>query len=346
MNSKAGPNLFIFLIVTVAPLAAQWLNYPTPGIPRAPDGKPNLAAPAPRTGDGKPDLSGLWRLDESATVQDPMSKIKAQPWAKEQANKIRDEFAKNSPALMCLPLGPQSARTVRKLVQTPALIVLLFDDLTYRQVFMDGRPLEQAPNPDWNGYSVGHWEGDTLVIESNGFNDRTSLGAWYPHTEALRTIERLRRIDFGHLELQRIYIDSGALIEPIEIKIRLELDADTEMLEFVCNENEKDRQHIVGKVSDFKKNEVAVDPEILAKYAGSYLFDQRNALGPNAKISLENAKLTFETRLTGKQPMTALSKTHFVAMFGYVDFTTDDQGVASSLTATIPEGNFKAERQR
>jgi hypothetical protein len=118
------------------------------------------------------------------------------------------------------------------------------------------------------------------------------------------------------------------------------------MLEFVCNENEKSREHIVGKVSDFQKNEVAVAPEILAKYAGSYLFDRRNAFGPNAKISLENGKLTFETRLTGKQPMTALSQTHFVARFGYVDFVMDDQGAALSLTATIPEGDFAAERQR
>jgi hypothetical protein len=336
--------LFVFLLTMTVPLAAQWLNYPTPGIPRTPDGKPNLTAAAPRTPDGKPDLSGLWRLDESATPGNPMATIKAQPWAKDLANKHRDEFAKDSPALLCLPLGPQVNLTVRKVVQTPSLIVLLYDTLIYRQVFMDGRALEQDPNPTWMGYSVGHWEGDTLVIESNGFNDRTWLGDGYPHTESLHVTERLRRTDFGHMELQRTYIDPKTLTEPLEVKIKLELDADTEMLEFVCSENERSRQHIVGKFSDFKKNEVAVAPEILAKYAGSYLFDERNVLGPVAKISLENGELTIET--TGRrQPMAALSQTHFVAWFGYVDFTTDGQDAAPSLKATIPEGEFKAERQ-
>jgi hypothetical protein len=97
---------------------AQWLNYPTPGIPRTPDGKPNLSAPAPRTADGKPDLSGLWRLDERP-AENPMAAIKAEPRAKHLANKHRDEFAKNSPALLCLPLGPQVNLPVRKVVQTP-----------------------------------------------------------------------------------------------------------------------------------------------------------------------------------------------------------------------------------
>jgi hypothetical protein len=345
MLKRLGSYLLAILLTIATPLAAQWLNYPTPGIPRLPDGKPDFSAPAPRTADGKSDLSGLWRLDESG-AGNPMAGIKAQPWAKELANKHQDEFAKDSPALLCLPLGPQVNLTVRKVAQTPGLIVLLYDTLIYRQVFLDGRPLGQDPNPTFMGYSVGHWEGDTLVIESNGFNDRTWLGDGYPHTESLHVTERLRRTDFGHMELQRIYDDPKTLIEPLEVKIKLELDADTEMLEFVCNENEKSREHIVGKVSDFQKNEVAVAPEILAKYAGSYLFNRRNALGPNAKISVESGKLMIETRSGGKRPITALSETHFVAWFGYVDFVTDDQGAALSLTATIPEGGFAAERQR
>ena len=273
-----------------------------------------------------------------------MSAIKAKPWAKDLANKHRDEFAKDSPALLCLPLGPQINKTVRKVVQTPGLIALLYDDLTYRQVFMDGRTLEQDPNPTWMGYSVGHWEGDTLVIESNGFNDRTWLGAGYPHTEALHVTERLRRTEFGHMELQRTYLDPKTLIEPLVVKIRLELDADTEMLEFVCNENEKDRQHIVGKVSDFQKNEVAVAREVLAQYTCTYVLgaDERNALGPTVNISLEDGRLMFDGRVTGKQPMTALSETSFVVQFGNAEFATD----ASFLTVTIPEGDFKYERQR
>jgi hypothetical protein len=272
-----------------------------------------------------------------------MSAIKAQPWARDLANKRRDEFDKDGPNLLCLPLGPQVNQTVRKVVQTPALIVLLYDNLEYRQVFIDGRPLEQDPNPTWMGYSVGHWEGDTLVIESNGFNDRTRLGGTYPHTAALHVTDRLRRTDFGHMEMQRTYVDPKTLIEPLEVKIKLASDADTEMLEFVCNENEMDRQHVVGKVSDFQKNEVAVAREILARYAGTYVFGpkQRNALGPTVKITLENGVLMFESRV-GKQAMIALSETRFVTQFGNVECAAD----GSYVTATIPEGDFKAERQR
>jgi hypothetical protein len=136
-------------------------------------------------------------------------------------------------------------------------------------------------------------------------------------------------------------MDPKTLIEPLEVKIKLELDADTEILEYVCNENEKDRHHTVGKVSDFQKNQVA--REILARYAGTYVFgpNQWNTLGPTVKISLENGRLMFESRV-GKQPMRPLSETRFVAQFDYVEFATD----ASCLTATLPEDDFKAERQR
>jgi hypothetical protein len=224
--------------------------------------------------------------------------------------------------------------------------MLLNEELTYRQIFMDGRELERDPNPTWMGYSVGHWDKDTLVIESNGFNDRSWIGSGYPHTEALHVTERLRRIDFGHMELQRTLSDPGALIEPLSLTMPLELDADTEMLEYVCNENEKDLQHIVGKVSDFKKNEVAVAPEILARYTGSYVLNQPGFLQGVLKISLVNSKLTIDWRFGANLPLIALSATHFAAQFGYVDVVTDDRGMASHLMVTLPEGVAKAERQR
>ena len=141
---------------------------------------------------------------------------------------------------------------------------MLFDGTLYREIFLDGRKLEKDPNPDWMGYSVGHWEGDTMVIESNGFNDGTWLDDdGHPHTETLRVTERLRRPDFGHLELIRTLTDDGALAQPWTVPQKFELNPDTEQIEYVCNENEKDRVHLVGKASDDKG--VKVDPNVLHK---------------------------------------------------------------------------------
>ena len=140
------------------------------------------------------------------------------------------------------------------------------------------------------GYSVGHWEGDTLVIESAGFNDRTWIdGEGHPHSEALRVTERLRRPDFGHLEIQKTLVDPGALMEPSTIPLNLELEADTEPLEYVCNENERDRQHLVGKASDDKS--IAVAAAVLSKYVGSY----------ELKIPGTDRILTLEISLSGDQ---------------------------------------------
>jgi hypothetical protein len=189
----------------IAPLPAQWLNYPTPGIPRTADGKPNLSAPAPRMPDGKPDLSGLWRDDQSGAgaAEKAIAAIAPQPWADALSKKRKEELYKDDMGVLCQPFGPRAGAGVRKVVQTPGLIVFLDDDLTYRQIFLDGRPLPKDPNPAWMGYSVGHWDGDTLVIESAGFNDRTWLDdAGHPHSELLHVTERLRRRDFGHLEIE------------------------------------------------------------------------------------------------------------------------------------------------
>jgi hypothetical protein len=198
-------------------VAAQWLNYPTPGIPRTADGKPNLTAPAPRTGDGRPDLTGLWT--SFVGVAD-LKLEDAQPWARALVQQRRDNFNKDNPYYRCLPEGPgptaADVAAVRRIIQTPAIIAILYGDLTYRQIFMDGRKLETDPNPSWMGYSVGRWEGDTLVVDSAGFNDRTWVTGNYPHTESLRMTERYRRTDFGHLEIVATLQDPGAYARPLD----------------------------------------------------------------------------------------------------------------------------------
>jgi len=144
-----------------------------------------------------------------------------------------------------------------RIIQTPSLVAVLHADLTYRQIFMDGRALESDPNPTWMGYSVGWWENDTLVVESAGFNDRTWLDrAGHPHTEGLRTTERYRRLNFGRMELLLTYEDRAVYAKPFTLKIDMSLAADTEMLEYVCNENEKDRAHMIGQASDLQKHAV------------------------------------------------------------------------------------------
>ena len=185
----------------------------------------------------------------------------------------------------------------------------------YREVFLDGRPLPVDPNPDWMGYSVGHWEGDTLVIESAGFNDKTWLdGDGHPHTEKLRVTERIHRSDFGHMEVIRTMIVPGALLQPWTVPVKLELDADTEQLEYVCNENERDRKHLVGKASDEKS--VPVEQKTLAKYVGTYLFTSPTTHQVfNLIITLDKGHLVFGG-MGPSVPLTATSPSDFAAEGG------------------------------
>ena len=221
MIARAIATLTLGLTV---PLAAQWLNHPTPGIPRTAGGKPNLAAPAPRTPDGKPDLSGLWNKISpkySRNIAADLKPGEVQPWAEALVQQRKEDLGKDYMNVLCVPLGPgyttdadSTGAEMMKIIQTPGLILILNPDLTYRQIFMDGRALETAPNPSWMGYSVGHWDGDTLVVESFGFNDRTWLDHdGHPHTEALRTTERYRRRDFGNLDLE-VTLSDPARVRP------------------------------------------------------------------------------------------------------------------------------------
>ena len=196
-----------------------------------------------------------------------------QPWAKALVERRMEDLGIDHMSHLCLPWGPNYSTSQRraKIVQTPGLILILDEDLTYRQIYLDGRPLETKPHPSWMGYSVGRWEGDTLVVESFGFNDRTWLdGIGHPHTEALRTTERYRRTDFGHMDIEVTLSDPGAYTRPWTVPLRAELTADTELLETVCNESPSQREHWIGKASDDLKLQVHVAPDVLEKYVGTY----------------------------------------------------------------------------
>ena len=192
MKPSLAASLAFFM--AVAPSAdAQWLNQPTPNIPRTADGKPDLTAPPPRVPDGQPDLSGVWTNRGAAFIG---SDTTLTPAAKELVRAREENYLKDRPAFQCRPTGPEIKAFFKRIVQTPTLITILYEDLTYRLIFMDGRTLEPDPERTWMGYSVGRWEGDTLVVDSFGFNDRTWLDArGLPHTEALRLTERYRRVN-------------------------------------------------------------------------------------------------------------------------------------------------------
>lgn len=248
---------------------AQWLRYPTAGAPRLPDGKVNLAAPVPRTPDGKPDLSGMWhtanllpcndvtRICTDLPITAQFGNIGAglkdglpyQPWSKEQMSK---KGPADDPYTRCLtPGGPrmQLLPTMKKFVQTPALLLILNEyNVSYRQIFLDGRPLPDDPNPTWMGYSVGRWEGDALVVESLGYRDDQYLdAAGSPLTNAARVTERFRRSDYGHMTIEITVNDARAYTRPFTVTVDMAAVVDTDMLDAQCLENEKDLPHLVGQ---------------------------------------------------------------------------------------------------
>jgi hypothetical protein len=264
------PRIFLAGLAAVQLLPAQWFHYPTAGLPRKPDGSLNLSAPAPLAADGKPDLSGIWApvrrraLDESLEGQvnatgpfwDFGSVIPGglpyQPWAAALRNRRAADQSKDNPDVKCMPLGILQMNThpfPRRIVQTPGYIAILHErDLEYRQIFTDGRPLPEDPQPSWNGYSTGKWVGDTLVVETIGFRD--GLWADYdgsPITTATKITERFRRVNFGSLELEMTVDDPKAYTKSWSAKIELAFQLDSDLLEYVCLEGERDSAHMVGK---------------------------------------------------------------------------------------------------
>lgn len=267
------------LVLFGAAAQAQWVNHPTPGTPRLRDGKPNLTAPAPRAASGKPDLAGIWQA-EGASIEElkkmlpgGVNGLGEDPPSKYFLNVLADFQPDNAPirpadaalyrqraqtsgsgfpATHCLPLGVPLAEIAPepyKILQTPNVVAFLYEaDTTFRQVFTDGRQLPENPQPAWMGYSVGRWEGGTLVVQTSGFNDQSWLDAGgHTHSEALRVTERFQRRDFGHLELQVTIDDPKAFTGPFTYKVNERLLPDTDLLEYYCVENEKDVKHLPAK---------------------------------------------------------------------------------------------------
>ena len=345
--------------VLSAPLAGQWMNHPTPGLPRTSGGKPNLAAPAPRTPDGKPDLSGLWNRVSPTYAHNIAADLKPgeiQPWAEALVQKRLEDLGRDYMNVLCLPLGPSystdadsTGAEMMKIIQTPGLILILNPDLTYRQIYLDGRALETTPIPSWMGYSVGHWDGDTLVVESSGFNDRTWLDHdGHPHTEALRVTERYRRRDFGNMDLDVTFSDPTVYTKPWTVKVRAELAADTEMLEWVCNEKGSELQHWVGKASDEKKSAIKVAPEVLATYAGTYEEQPKywRQFPRVVEITVAGGALYGDMDARGKVPLVAQSDARFSGLNGLgVEFTKGADG-STQLFVKHVSGDYLFTRRK
>ena len=235
---------------------AQWVNYPTPEVPRTPDGKPNLAAPAPKTADGKPDLSGVWTppFGYTGNIAKDLKpgEVQFQPWAEALYKHRLDTEGREDPQAYCTLSGVPREHVVPypfKILNAKGVIVILYEALhSYRQIYTDGRQLPKDPNPAWMGYSIGHWEGDTLVVQSSGFVDNNWLdNGGHPGTESLRLTEKFRRPNFGHINLELTIDDPKAYTKPWTVNLQFTASPDTDLIEYVCSENEKDLKHLVGK---------------------------------------------------------------------------------------------------
>ena len=263
-------NSWLVALATLAPASAQWLNYPTAGVPKTPGGGPNLSAPTPRTADGKPDLSGIWDVEHNrpcpadgcGDMQIPEEFLNIgwglkgglpyQPWAADLVKARMSDNGQDDPGSHCRPIGILKMHTTplfKKIIQAPGIIVILNEgNATYRQIFTDGRPLPKDPQPSWNGYSSGKWDGDTLVVETIGFRDGTWLDRdGSPMTDAAKVTERFRRVNYGKLEIEITVDDPKAYTRPWTIKLNQFIVINTDLLDYFCLENEKDDSHLVRK---------------------------------------------------------------------------------------------------
>lgn len=327
-----------------ATAGAQWFNHPTPGIPRLPDGKPNLSAPAPRTADGKPDLTGIWRgagpIYRFNIAQD-LKPEDIQPWAEELFLKRVRDSRKDSPLARCLPVSVpfHNFFNLTRIVQTPNLMVILYEspNSPHRTVYTDGRDLPKDPDPSWLGYSVGRWEGDTFVVTSSGFNDLGWLdSAGHPQTESLRITERMRRRDFGHMDFEITIDDPTVFTRPFTVKTERLLAPDTDLLEDVC-ENELDRARLSGDTG------IRLSPALVKSYAGVY------ELAPGREIVLTAVDdLLFVQGLNEpKLPLYVQSEAHFMSTAtptGF-EFIKDAQGKVTHLVVRGEGPDRKAARK-
>lgn len=332
----------LVLLAGTTPLSAQWLTLRTPDIPRTADGALDLTAPVPRSADGHPDLTGLWR--PARVTGDLSDRSKFQAWVRDRAEEHESRFFVDNPRLACLPSGPDNLVTggnsygLRRIVQHPTMIAMLYNDGTYRQIFMDGRELEPDPLPIWMGYSVGRWDGDTLLVESNGYNDKTWLTRGVSHTENLRITERYHRSDFGHIQLDVTYEDPGAFESPLHAAIEMQFSADEEMLETVCSEAYGgERGNWSTEVTEVADEAVEVAPEVLAMYVGTYSgMYLENAI--TVEVTLEDGELFMRRNGGARARLVPQSETTFVrGGFGYV-FAVGDEGVATEVSEVHVSG--------
>jgi hypothetical protein len=336
----------VAVLVSLVPAttSAQWLNYRAPGVPRLPDGKANLNAPAPRTADGKPDLSGIWSgagpMYRFNIAQDLQTED-IQPWAEALFLQRVRESRKDSPLAKCMPVSLPYHQffNLTRLVQTPTLMVVLHEspNSPNRTVFLDGRDLPKDPNPTYMGYSVGKWDGDTLVVTTAGFNDKGWLdSAGHPQTESLRVTERYRRRDYGHMDFEITIDDPKVFNKPFTIKTQRVLQPDTELLEDVC-ENEQSRARFV---IDTKPT---ISPAVAATYAGVY------ELAPGREITITATQdLLFVRGLNEpKLPLLVQSETKFMstATPAGFEFVKDAQGRVTHLIVRGQAGEQKAVRK-
>jgi len=246
----------IFVLLLCMPLYGQWVKVPSTGIPRGPDGKPNLSAPAPRSSDGHPDLSGIWESGTNKYILDIAADLKEgvpfQPWAKALvAERADGSHSGEDPFANCLPQGVPRVNASPppwKVIQKPDVIVILYESAnTWRQVFLDGRELSDDYPPTFLGYSTGKWDGDTLVVDTRGFNGKTWLDqTGKPTSESLHVIERFRRVDFGHLEIQITIDDPKVYTRAWSVKEQARLMPNADVIENAC-ENNLDLPHLGGK---------------------------------------------------------------------------------------------------
>ncbi len=285
MRILVHPVAVLVCAAVPASLLAQWPDYKGVNVPRTPDGKPKLDAPAPRTADGHPDLSGIWAYagrvgrgpglagvvlppeppePEPAPGTPPAATffnigagfkdgLPLRPWAADLLNQRKSQNSRDNPDAHCLPLGLMQLHThpqPRKIIQTPGVIVILYEaQAGIRQIFTDGRRL---PNDDsqpwWYGYSVGRWDGDTLVVETNGFRDDVWLDVnGSPLTNTGKMIERFHRSTYGKLEIDVTIDDPKAYTKPFTVRVNQRIMPDTELIEFICGENDRSGPHLVGK---------------------------------------------------------------------------------------------------
>jgi len=285
--------VIVISAVISPPLFAQWPAYPTPAVPKGPDGKPNLNGPAPRTPDGKPDLSGIWEAargpgggqrgaaagggQRGAAAPAPPAPVAPAapaatpagpplatffeigagfkdgppytPWAADIKKKRTQDNGKDNPDAHCLPLGLMQLHLhpqPRKIIQTPGVTIILYEAQGgVRQIFTDGRLLpNNDPQPWWYGYSVGHWDGDTLVVETTGFRDDVWLDVnGSPLTESGKITERFRRPNYGSLEIEITIEDPKSYTKPFTVRVNQRVMLDTDLIEFICAENEKSSLH-------------------------------------------------------------------------------------------------------